>query len=89
MEDVASSGNLPFKVTAVAAGEAHTLLLTGNQLSNLVVALNCLLNATLNHNTKKLVKIIVYHFFMPCFLLFVFGLNFDDAISKMFLWQLN
>lgn len=30
MEDVASSGNLPFKVTAVAAGEAHTLLLTGD-----------------------------------------------------------
>lgn len=36
MENVASSGNLPFKVTAVAAGEAHTLLLTGNQLSILV-----------------------------------------------------
>jgi hypothetical protein len=33
MEDGASFGNLPFKVTAVAAGEAHTLLLTGNQLS--------------------------------------------------------
>jgi len=37
MEDVASSGNFPFKVTAVAAGEAHTLLLTGNQLSILVI----------------------------------------------------
>lgn len=36
MEDVANSGNLPFKVTAVAAGEAHTLLLAGNQLSILV-----------------------------------------------------
>lgn len=30
MEDVANSGNLPFKVTAVAAGEAHTLLLAGD-----------------------------------------------------------
>jgi len=39
MEYVTSSGNFPFKVTAVAAGEAHTLLLTGNQLSILVIVL--------------------------------------------------
>jgi len=60
MEYVTSSGNFPFKVTAVAAGEAHTLLLTGNQLSILVIVLFI--------KKKKLVKIVVYIFLMPCFL---------------------
>ncbi|KAL5071190.1 hypothetical protein RYX36_022077 [Vicia faba] len=31
MEDVASSRNLPYKVTIVAAGKAHTLVLTGDE----------------------------------------------------------